>query len=426
MMRCTMIGLFLLSTVPSMGQIGSPSSMTDRYGTFYTFSAVPLQFNNFYMYQNYRVWKGDADRFDGGTSTSVSIKDFSAVWGFQYGVFNGFDVGVVTNMYQTPNRAPSIPPSAIVSFFKTKDIPSSFTIHFRMAPWAVMKNKLRMGVMVSTRWETGPFANVPFQSYATDKTTVGIAWLMTYMHHAGSPETGLTIHGNLQYVNHLDKGQFVGFFDEQTMRTNGQGAIADQAVATGNTSALRFALGAAYPLNLGGTTMFVTGDVYGNAFLTKPPAAAYTRQNSAYGALGIKYQFFRTFAIHLGGEYQIVKGTTPSFSSTALGVEDLTISKSDFPTWRVFGGFSVTPSPKAQFIKTQKQIAIETAKDPEDVRKKEVENVLYSEQEVQKRRVNFTPVENMRSEYKTSIQSLIDVLAPHDKKPIEPVDAGGE
>jgi hypothetical protein len=150
--------------------------------------------------------------------------------------------------------------------------------------------------------------------------------------------------------------------------------------------------------------------------MTKPPAAAYTRQNSAFGALGVKYQFIRWLAIHFGGEYQIYKGTTPTFSSPALGVEDLTVSKSDFPTWRVFGGFSLTPSPRAQFIKTKRQIAIETAVDPEQQRKKEVENVLYSEQEIQKRRVNFEPIREMRKDYRTTIGSFIDVLAPKDKK----------
>lgn len=415
-MRCKILFILLALTGSVSGQIGSTSSMTDRFGTFYTFSAYPINFSDYYLYQNFRIWKGDADRFNGTTTTPVSVKDFSGVMGMQFGLFHGFDMTIVTNFYQTPNRAPSIPTDDIVSFFKTKDIPSSFLLNFRLTPWKVAKDKIRMGIMLTAKWETGPYANVPFQSYATDKNTIGFAWLTSYFQNPGAPDLGYSIHANLQYVNHLDKGLYTGFFDEGVLRAGGQDAVADQAVANGNTSALRFALGGMYPFNLGGTTMWVIGDVYGNAFMTKPPAAAYTRQNSAFGALGIKYQFMRWFAVHLGGEYQIYKGTTPTFSSPALGVEDLTVSKSDFPTWRVFGGFSLTPSPRAQFIKTKRQIAIETAVDPEQQRKKEVENVLYSEQEIQKRRVNFEPIREMRKDYRTTIGSFIDVLAPKDKK----------
>ncbi len=420
MRRTVFLCLFVLSGSVA-GQIGSSSSMTDRYGTFYTFSAYPINFSDYYLYQNFRVWKGNADRSTGTTTTPVNIKDFSGVMGMQFGLFEGFDISVVTNFYQTPNRAPSIATDDIVSFFKTKDVPGGFVVNFRLVPWKLAKDKIRMGVMVTSKWETGPYANGPFQSYATEKNTVGIAWLTSYFQNPGAPDLGFSIHGNLQYVNHLDKGLYIGFFPETALRQAGQGAIADQAVATGNTTALRFALGGMYPFNLGGTTMWVIGDVYGNAFMSKPPAAAYTRQNSAFAALGVKYQFARWLAVHIGGEFQVYKGTTPTYSNPALGVEDLTVSKSDFPSWRVFGGFSVTPSPHARFIKTKRQIAIETAVDPEEARKKEVENVLYSEQEIQKRRVNFEPVREMRKDYRTTIGELIGVLAPKDKK----VDDGG-
>ncbi|NUM79893.1 hypothetical protein HUU42_03725 [bacterium] len=398
-------------------QTGNVSAMTDRFGSFYNYSAQTLDFGDLYVFQNTRFFKGNADRFDGTATTSRSVKDVNAVLGLQFGIAHNLDMVFLTNFYQTPNRAPSIPPSAIVSFFKDHDVPNDFLLNFRYVPYSFSKDKFKIGFMGTFKWKSENFPNAPFQVYATDKAEAGFSVVTSLIESPKVPETGYIFNFNLQYWNHLDKGQYVGFTREDSVRRAANGnALADAAVSTGNTSSLRFGVGGSYPIMVADKYLYIMADVYGLMYMTKPPEAAYSRQDYAFAAVGVKYQFFDWLALHLGGEFQVLKKKDPTSSSTITGIEDLTVSGSDYPSWRIFTGLSMPLSPRALSFKPEDETV---SVDRETQKKREVENILYSEQEIQKRSVNFIPVRDMRKQYKDIVGGLVNVLQPWDKKPVE-------
>jgi hypothetical protein len=413
----------MLTAAPVSAQIGSTSAMTDRYGTFYTFSARSIGATNSYMYQNLRFFSGSAIRNSGTATTTEQIKDLNYVMGLNFGFSKEFDIIINGNFYQTANRAPSIADREISSFIKTAFVPDDFYLNFRFIPFSFSKNKLNMGFMLSTKFEGQGIANSPFQNYSAGTTEIGLSLLTSYFKSPKNIDDGFAIHLNLQYYNNMDKGSYTGFAIEDSIRRS----LADTAISKFNSASLRYALGFSYPILLAGRYLYIVTDVYGVNYLTKPPETAYSRQNYAYVALGVKYNMFSWMGFHVGGEFQLMKTSEVTLSNRDLKIEDLTVSGSDFPKYRIFAGFSFPLSPRAITISTESDIV--TEKDREVIKRREVEDILYSEQEIQRRSVNYKPVAEMRKIYKSSVGSYIEVLLPMDKKPVETIttdDAGGE
>lgn len=405
----TLVSLLFIA-VPVYSQIGNTSAMTDRYGTFYTFSAKPIGATNAYIYQNVRFYSGNAQRFNGTTTVTEKVKDMNNVLGLNFGFSKEFDIIVNGNLYQTSNRAPSITNREVNSFIKTAYVPDDFYLNLRYVPFTFADKKINLGFLLSTKFEGQGIANSPFQNYSAGNSEIGLSLITSYFRKPRTIDDGFAVHMNLQYWNHLDKGRYTGFTSEDSIRIS----LADTAIATKNSAAVKFALGFAYPLLLGGRYLYVTTDIYGVNYLTKPPPTAYSRQNYAYFALGLKYNLFSWMGIHLGGEYLVMKTSDATLSSRELKIEDLTVSGADYPKYRIFGGISFPLSPRAMTIETDDLIL--TEKDREVIKRREVEDILYSEQEIQRRSVNFKPVVEMRKIYRTSVSSYINTLMPHDKK----------
>lgn len=403
-------------------QLGSSSAVTDRYGSFYTYSAKTLPFPGFFVFQNTHFFTGTGTR-GGGTST---VKDFGTQIGVQVGVMPTFDIIFSGNFVQTTNLAPGIPNGKIVSIFKTLDVPDEIFLNFRLVPYTFAQNKINLGFMVTGRFQGSGFYNTPLRPYSGGNTEAGISLLTSYFARPDFIESGLAMHLNVQYWNHLDNGAYIGFLSEDSLR-NGTTAtaftnsLADTAVATSNSSSIRFAVGGTYPIDVSGKFLYITGDVYGQWFLQKPPAAAYSRQNYAYVALGVKYQWFDWMGVHIGAEFQVLKGTDKTAGNDLLmGIDDLTISKSDYPSWRIFSGLTFPLMPRAESPRSR--VKEEVVLEQSVRRKKEVEGILYSEQEIQKRSQNFIPIKEMRKNYRSIIGDYVTILDAKDKKPVEPVE----
>lgn len=409
---------FLFSALPLFSQIGSSSAITDRYGSMFTYSAKTLKFPQYYFYQNNKLFIGTANR---GIGSSTKVKDYGAQLGLNFGFTESFDVIISGNFVQTPNRAPNIPKNKIVGFFNSVDVPDEFYLNLRYIPWVWKDGQYRLGFMLTRKFNGNGFPNAPFQVYQTESPDVGLSLIGSYFAMPGIEDNGLMAHINLQYWNHLDAGKYIAHNDEDDVRdavNSGGKSLADTSVVGSNTSSIRFSLGAQYPLFLGGRYLFLTGDIYGLFYLQKPPVAAYSRQNYAYLALGAKYQAFNWMAVHVGADFRVLSGSDKTISSDLLEINDLTIGKSDYPTWHFYAGVTVPLEPRVRVVRANDESELYARQSK--IKKNEVKDILYSEQEIQKRSQNFIPLKEMRRSYKSIIGNLLGVLEPKDKKPVEP------
>lgn len=405
--------LFIWGSFSVQAQIGSSSTMTDRYGTFYAYSAKSIGSANGFVYQNLRYFSGTALRNTGATTVNEKIKDMNNVLGLNFGFSEDLDLILNLNLYQTANRAPSITNREVNSFTKTAFILDDFYLNGRFIPFSFAAKKINLGFLFTAKFEGQGIANSPFQKYTAGNKEAGITLLTSYFRKPNIPDESMALHLNLQYWNHLDKGRYVGFTSKDSVRSS----LADSAFAKANSAALRYSLGFSYPVLLGGRYLYIIADIYGTNYLAKPPAMAYSRQNYGYFAIGLKYHPISWLGLHLGGEYQIIKSSDPTTSNAELKIADLTVSNSDYPKYRIFAGISFPFSPRAVIIKSDDIIL--TEEERISIKRKEVEEILYSEQEIQRRSVNFRPVTEMRKIYKTSINTYVEVLMPYDKKPVE-------
>lgn len=414
-----LIGTFL--SVPAHSQIGSTSGASDRFGSFFAFAAKPLGAKKFFVFQNIKYFSGNAERIETFGPVTKKVSDFGMQFGFTFGITPTFDAMVSGNFMQSPNYSSQVSDNEIFSLSKTYDVPDDLFLNLKYTPYSFSGGKWNIGGMFGLKFEGVGFPNSPFQPYAAGKTEAGLTLLVSYFQEPTIPETGFGVHGNVQYWNHLDAGQYINFKSMTRVRSFA-GSVAesliDTAVAKGNTASLRYAIGATYPVAVGDKYLYIVGDFYGSMFLSKPPYAAYSRQDYAYAALGIKYQVLDWMALHVGGEFQVVKNTTErTVSSPFTGIEDLTVSGSDYPSWRLLAGITMPLSPRAAGYSPPVETVSEVQR--EDRKRSEVENILYSDQEIQKRSVNFIPIKEMRSNYRDIVNDYVKVLEPKDKKPVE-------
>ncbi len=402
----------------AFAQIGNSSAMTDRYGSMFSYSAKPLTWSQFYFYENTKIFSGSATRYS-TSSKSVDVKDFGMQIGAQIGLVENMDLILNTNLAQTTTPGNSGTSSSAT--------PRDIYLNLRILPLNFSQGKIRGGFMLTTRWAGAGQASIPFQLYSADKTELGAGFMMSYFARPGWEETALSLHGNIQYFNHGDGGAYIGVTDETTVRNSFNGAaIAGLAVATKNSTSLHFSTGGTYPMLISGRYLFLSGDVYGVAYLTKPPLAAYSRQNYAYLALGAKYQVKDYLGVHVGMDFRIFKNSkTATYTNPVLKVEDINFSGgADHPFWHFYLGLSVPLNPRIKVYSSKSDADLYAEQNRTQTN--EVKDILYSEQEIQKRSQNFTPLKEMRRTYKEIIGGLIGVLEPKDKKPAEVIDENAE
>lgn len=373
------------------------------------------------MFQNIKYFSGNAERVETFGPVTRKVSDFGMQIGFTLGFTPAFDIIGSGNFMQSANHSSQTTDQDISSLSKTYDLPDDFVLNLRYVPYSFSGGKWNVGGMLGLKFEGTGFPNSPFQPYAAGKTEAGITLLTSYFQKPNVPETGFGVHFNVQYWNYLDAGQYINTKSITRVRT-AAGSVAqsliDTAVANGNTASLRYAIGGTYPIAVGDKYLYIVGDFYGSMFLSEPPSAAYSRQDYAYAALGIKYQVLDWMALHLGAEFQVVKNTTErTVSSPFTGIEDLTVSGSDYPSWRLLAGITMPLSPRAAGYSPPVETVSEVQR--EDRKRSEVENILYSDQEIQKRSVNFVPIKEMRSNYRDIVNDYVKVLEPKDKKPVE-------
>ncbi len=127
--------------------------------------------------------------------------------------------------------------------------------------------------------------NVWLAPYSAGSPELGLFGTVSYYRDNLFPKESFGLHANVGYYNHLDNGRNLGEKDRNAasaLPTDAKGRQYRTAKVDGTTQAFRYGVGASYP------TEYFDGflEVWGNAFMSKPPVFAYTRENYAWATLG--------------------------------------------------------------------------------------------------------------------------------------------
>lgn len=247
--------------------------------------------------------------------SSFTVWDVNGRLNFSYGLSKHLEISATPVVYQDANLPSNKVSAPHEVFLSTKF--GSFTSPGRT---------LTYGVAASARIPTGDAQNVAFERYASEGVGWGLSGLLSYSNDPLYPTDATNFHMNLGYWNHNDVGsELVG---------SGATAITPDKVS----QELLYGVGLQIPRE----TMAFTLEIHGNAFLKKPPAAAYSRENYLYFTPGVSYQPVKWVSLNLGIDLRLINtGDETTYAAGTPGADrTLPGSQPNYPGWRINFGTS--------------------------------------------------------------------------------------
>lgn len=408
-------------------QIGGAGGNTGKHGTPYSYGAWPIKPGRLYVFQSTRYFNG-GERFDFNTARLESgFNNFNTSLGINWSFSENFDF-VFSGRFMQFTNLPSSAKIDDITLYEN-NIADAFYVNFRVVPFKFMQEKIRLGFLVSGQFNSGTYPNVPFETYSAGGVEGGLTLLGSYYSNNLLPDDGWSTHLNVGYWIHNDAGKKIaplsaediytfknvpfGSLDLQALRNT---EFNEFTVTDGNTAELRFSTGFRFPFRqissgaLG--NLSATADLYGLLFMETPPSGAYSSQDFVFGAAGLRYQILDWLGFNLGGEFLVWTKEDVTFYDPVFGVERLTVASGDlavdYPLWRAFGGFDFDLF--GTRIKLKKITKRQVAKQKE----KEIEDLIFSEQEMKKRSSKPEQLKETRSDYSKVVEELHKVLKEKD------------
>ncbi|MFH1861698.1 MAG: hypothetical protein ABH878_02695 [bacterium] len=243
---------------------------------------------------------------------AYTLSDNTGALSFHFGFSKRVEIGFTQIMYQDlnisalgPNNLEQIPDDAYLRL-KVGDFP--FTLG---------KGYFKFGVLNQIRYRTGMVDNIYLEPYSGS----GISWeldlLFSYfsnpLYEYGAP----AVHFNVGYLNHNDAGM-------------GQSPLKA-------AQELTYALAYVYPTRR--VDLFL--ETSGSLFLKYPVENSYSRESYQWITPGLKYRVFYGMNFMLGVDVLLWKQKD---RTEYTGIASLPEGGPDFPSWRLNGTLSISPS----------------------------------------------------------------------------------
>ncbi len=198
-----------------------------------------------------------------GVSTAKMHSNVQAGLGFFYGFTSHLELGLAQIIYQDTNKPPVV-----------SNVPDDLFFRLKLGSLGLKKSALRFGAQFDLRLPTGQVHNIPLEPYSSSRISYGFSGLFSIVSNTFQPDSGITIAANIGTYNHWDLGTKLTTFDHDTTRVFKNSRELVYGVSFVNV-VKKFSYFA---------------EIYGRAFLQRPPVTAYTRETTVYFSPGVSYQ----------------------------------------------------------------------------------------------------------------------------------------
>ncbi len=325
-------GVWLLfSSTTSASTIGFGS------GTLHVRPAYSAPRSSFFIGTHARAFfKDEVRKEPSGLSIGETFWDIQGGVGFFYGVTSKLELGLSQIYYQDNHKGGT-----------GYNVPDDLFLHLKLGSLGRNLGNTRYGLQMDLRLPTAQYHNLPLEAYSAGRIALGVMALASIITEPLFPESGMNIHFNL------------GFFTHNDVAAHLVDDIRDTLVVAGNTHELVF--GSAFSTTWQDFGFFM--EMYGRAFLRKPPLNAYTRESSLFFTPGMTYAPNRWMKLRVALDLRI------------LGASDETAYDGDqgsyaqvpwshplnLPQWRISLGALISLNPNKFQMVRKKENAIKRA-----------------------------------------------------------------
>lgn len=267
-----------------------------------------------------------------GSTNAITIWDVTGRFSINYGLSKHFEVALSPVIYGDTNSGGD-----------GINIPDDLYLSLKVGSFSTPGSSLSYGFVINTRFPTAEDHNLPFEPYTTDHVAWGLTSLVSFSKDPLYPEDATNFHFNLGYWNHNDVGA-------QLTNKNAPGTK-----PTTMSQELIFGAGVKFPSD----KFDFSVELYGSAFLQRPPKAAYSREDYLYLTPAITYKPITWFNLYFGADFRLTKSN--DLTDYTLVSRTLPNSQPNYPAWRVNFGTSFTLLPTTVYRENPRDVLMQKA-----------------------------------------------------------------
>jgi hypothetical protein len=167
---------------------------------------------------------------------------------------------------------------------KGGNLPDDLFLMAKFGSYGGLRSKVKVGFMTGARLPLAKQHNVILEPYSAGSVELGVLGLFSYSKDVLIPENAFNLHLNLGVWHYNDTGKFLIAGDSESAVLN-------------PSRALFWGAGFAIPSH----EFDFTFEIFGRNFMVRPPETAYSREDFAYLAPGVKYHaaYWATLNVNL-------------------------------------------------------------------------------------------------------------------------------
>jgi len=310
---------------------------------------------------NVRMW-GKKSTF---TYESLGIESGSTIWVVQGAANLTYGIG--------PHIAASVTPILYQDTHKENgnDLPWDAFLNVKFGHFKVERAPVWLGFDIGVRFPTGEDYNVMFEDYTAGRFEYGVTGLLSYRYATPDLRNDIRVHANLGYWNYNDAGVDL---------LPGKGVPGSMVERT--SQSFNYALGVEFP-----TKVFDYGlEIYGLAWIFRPPVVAASRENYLYMNVHFGYKPHPRYSFFLNSDLRLMSG-----ANTTVGLEPKFPGFPSYAGWRINVGIRYLILPKSIYVMHERAI----------MRKKnEKTKLLYTQlqKEIEKTQRSLRQLEKLKKE----------------------------
>ena len=244
---------------------------------------------------------------------------------FSYGLTDGFDLTLSTNLYQDTQDSDN-------------NLPASLSLIAKMGNISLSNRSFLFSTNVGFGLGIGENMNIPFEDYFAEGLSISPSLSFSYFTDQYLPDRAFSLHLTLGYDIFFDNGKTIksGSNNEFTLAKN--------------TSRIHYSLGFIVPLRVFDLIFEIDGYSYSN----KPIEQLYGRENRTIANLGFSYEVSNWLDFDFGFGFTL----NEEAESTIINglVIDKDAANAGYSKWRGYMGFSFSLQPAGTYGVTRTEV----------------------------------------------------------------------
>ena len=379
-LKLTLLALLSMMLINSTQT--SASMLNGGRGLMHVRSAWSLKPGFLTMYAHSRFFGKVGQLSETSAQSAVTYWDVQGSLSFNYGFNQHIEVALSPIVYQDNHKSG-----------KGYNIPDDLYLRLKFGSYGSKGSSLTFGGMLNFRFPTAEHHNVAFEPYSAGTVEVGGMGLMTYSRDPLYPEDALNVHFNLGYVNHNDVGQHLSSSEDDTV------------TASSMSQEFLYGLGVKFP----STQFDFSLELYGNAFLQKPPKTAYSLENYLFLSPGITYKAYRWLSIDFAADLLV---TGSDNDESEYGFITKLPEMPNYPSWRVNLGFRFVLLPTTAYRVSEKDVLMRKA----ESRRELFEQIIKEQRETESAEEELERIKDERRKAERELERLRRILEGEARK----------